>query len=76
MKTLLAFLYDELEFLYLNPRYTITDSSTDGNATVRITGPAVSFWLGNDRGQISYAVGRSCGQMSALEGASADRRFR
>ena len=76
MKTLLAFLYDELEFLYLNPRYTITDSSTDGNATVQITGPAAGFWLRNDRVPISCAVAPPCEQTSALKGASADRRLR
>lgn len=60
MRTLLAFLYNHFDFLYLNAKYRITDSSTDGvasnKASLRLTGPSASFWLGNDQGQISCAV--------------------
>jgi hypothetical protein len=60
MKTLLAFFYNHFDFLYLNTKYRITDSSTDGvatnNASLRLTGPSASFWLSNDRGQISCDV--------------------
>lgn len=60
MKTLLAFLYNNLDFLYLNPQYRITDSSTDGNQTVnagiQFSGPSTIFSFVNDRGQIACAV--------------------
>lgn len=60
MKTLLAYIYNNFEFLYLNPQYRITDSSTDGNptvnATLRFSGPSTSFWFGNDRGQVTCAL--------------------
>ena len=60
MKTLLAVLYNHFEFLYLDPRYRITDSRTDGAATndasLRLTGPVTSFWFGNDRGQVFCSV--------------------
>lgn len=56
MKTLLAILYNHFEFLYLDPRYRITDSSTSGaatnDATLRLTSPLMSFWFSNDRGQV------------------------
>jgi hypothetical protein len=56
VKTLLAVLYSHFEFLYLDPRYRITDSSTNGvannDATLRLTSPFVSFWFSNDRGQV------------------------
>jgi len=56
MKTLLAFIYNHFEFLYLDPRYRFTDSRTSGaatiDATLRLSGPLTSYWLSNDRGQI------------------------
>jgi len=56
MKTLLAVVYNHFEFLYLDPRYRITDSSTGGvatnDATLRLTTPFTSFWFSNDRGQV------------------------
>jgi hypothetical protein len=56
LKTLLAHIYNYFEFLYLNPRYRITDSSTGGtatsDATLRFTGPQASFWFSNERGRI------------------------
>jgi hypothetical protein len=56
MKTLLAFFYNHFEFLYLHPQYRITDSSTSGvatnGATLRLTGPVMSFWFSNDRGKV------------------------
>lgn len=63
MKTLLAHFYNHFEWLYLNPSYRLTDSSTDGNATVhahlRVTGPLLSFSLTNDRGDLSHAIART-----------------
>jgi hypothetical protein len=56
VKTLLAHLYNNFEFLYTNPRYRITDSSTDGrptgDASLRLTGPSASFWFSNERGRL------------------------
>jgi hypothetical protein len=49
-----------LEVLYLDPNYTITNSSTSGspteNASIRLTGTVLSWRLINDRGQIFIAV--------------------
>jgi hypothetical protein len=60
MKTLLAFLYNNLEFLYLNSRYRITDSSTTGSQTDRasltVTGSTMTVDLTNDRGKIRFEI--------------------
>jgi hypothetical protein len=56
VKTLLAHLYNDFEFLYTNPQYRFTDSSTDGrptgDASLRLTGPLASFWFSNERGRL------------------------
>ena len=56
MKTLLTHIFDNFEFLYTNPQYRITDSSTDGRPTgdafLRLTGPLASFWFTNERGRL------------------------
>jgi len=60
MKTLLGFFYNNLEFLYLNSRYHITDSSTTGmendRASLTLTGQTMTVTLTNDRGKIRFAV--------------------
>jgi hypothetical protein len=60
MTTLLEFYLQYLDFLYLNPRYRITNSSTSGVATndasLTLTGPETSWQIANDRGQILFSV--------------------
>ncbi|SHQ27625.1 Uncharacterised protein [Mycobacteroides abscessus subsp. bolletii] len=60
MKTLLEFYLRHLEFLYLDPRYRITNSRTTGvatnNASLVLTGPVLSWSIANDRGQIQFDV--------------------
>ncbi|MDO3126490.1 hypothetical protein P5V43_05165 [Mycobacteroides abscessus subsp. bolletii] len=60
MKTLLEFYLRHLEFLYLDPRYRITNSTTAGvaaiNASLTLTGPVLSWSIANDRGQIQFGV--------------------
>lgn len=60
MKTLLEFYLRHLEFLYLDPRYRITNSRTTGvatnNASLVLTGPVLSWSIANDRGQILFDV--------------------
>lgn len=60
MKTLLEFFLRYFDFLYLNPDYRITDSTTSGspsiNASLSLAGPVVSWDLSNDRGQVRFAV--------------------
>jgi hypothetical protein len=58
MTTLLEFYLKYLDFLYLDPRYHITDSSTTGVATndasLTLTSPVTSWQISNDRGQIMF----------------------
>ncbi|BBU24753.1 hypothetical protein [Mycobacterium xenopi] len=60
MKALLEYFLAYFEFLYLDPRYRITDSSTRGlaaiDASLRLTGPTLSWNLTNDRGQMQLTV--------------------
>jgi hypothetical protein len=60
MKRLLAFFYNHLEFLYLNPLYRISDSSTTGSATDRasltLTGETLTITLTNDHEVIRCSV--------------------
>lgn len=60
MKTLLEFFLRNFDFLYLNPDYRITDSTTSGNPTINaslsLAGPVVSWDLSNDRGQVGFNV--------------------
>jgi hypothetical protein len=60
VKALLEFFLRYCDFLYLNPRYRITDSRTSGAATtdaaLTLTGPVVSWSLHNNRGQIGFGV--------------------
>lgn len=60
MKTLLEYFLRYFDLLYLDPRYRITDSSTSGvatnNASLRLTGPILSWSLTNDKGQIVLHV--------------------
>ena len=60
MRTLLEFFLKYLDFLYLDPRYRGTDSSTVGvatsGATLTLTSPSTSWQLSNDRGRIGFAV--------------------
>lgn len=60
MKTLLEYFLRYFDLLYLDPRYRITDSSTGGvatnNASLRLTGPILSWSLANDKGQIVLHV--------------------
>ncbi len=61
MKTLLEFFSAYCSFLYLDPRYRITDSRTSGAPTIdaglTLTGPVLSWSLVNNRGQVSFGVG-------------------
>lgn len=58
VKTLLQFYLQYLSFLYLDPRYHITDSTTSGNPTINasltMTGPLLIWHISNDRGQIGF----------------------
>jgi hypothetical protein len=58
VKTLLKFFIEFLDYLYLDPRYKITDSTTSGSATnnaaITLTGPTISWQIANDRGQILF----------------------
>lgn len=60
MKSLLEFFLHYFEFLYLDPRYHVTDSTTSGspmiNASLTLTGPVISWELTNDRGQFGFAI--------------------
>lgn len=59
MRALLEFFLAYLDFVYLDPRYRITDSETasDGvNASLTVTGPTLTWALTNERGQIQIAV--------------------
>jgi hypothetical protein len=60
MTTLLEFFTKYLDFLYLDPRYRITNSSTSGVATndasLTLTGPETTWQIANDRGQILFSV--------------------
>ncbi|WP_083562195.1 hypothetical protein [Mycobacterium malmoense] len=60
MKTLLEFYLQYFNFLYLDPRYHITNSETSGNLTINasltLTGPLISWNLFNDRGQMGFAI--------------------
>lgn len=63
MTKLLQFFIRYLEVLYLDPRYHITNSSSNGspteNASLRLTGDILSWRLSNDRGQIRLVVAPS-----------------
>jgi hypothetical protein len=58
VKTLLQFYLQYLDFLYLDPRYRITNSATSGdpviNASLTLTGALLSCDISNDRGQIGF----------------------
>lgn len=60
MKYLLEVFLRYFEFLYLDPQYSITRSSTSGSpltgAQLIITGNKLSWSVTNDRGQISLAT--------------------
>lgn len=60
MKTLLEFFLHYFDFLYLDPRYRVTDSTTSGNPTINasltLTGPVISWELSNDRGQFGFTI--------------------
>ncbi|WAC90951.1 hypothetical protein [Mycobacterium sp. Aquia_213] len=60
MTTLLEFFLKYLDFLYLDPRFRITDSSTSGvatnNASLTLTSPVTTWQISNDRGQIHFDV--------------------
>jgi hypothetical protein len=60
MKTLLKFVIEYFDFLYLDARYRITDSSTSGVATIdaglNLTGPVISWSVHNDRGILGFGV--------------------
>jgi len=60
MKTLLEFFLLHFAFLYLDPNYRITDSTTSGNpsinASLSLVGPVISWDLSNDRGQIRFVI--------------------
>jgi hypothetical protein len=60
MKALLEFFLTYCDFLYLDPRYRITDSRTSGAPTIdaglTLTGPVVSWSLHNNRGRIGLGV--------------------
>ena len=59
MKTLLEFYLKNFAFLYLDPRYRITDSKTEGdaiNASLTVSGPILTWLLANDRDQMQISI--------------------
>jgi hypothetical protein len=60
VKTLLEFFLRYFDFLYLDPRYHITNSRTSGAASIdaglTLTGPVISWSLHNNRGKIGFGV--------------------
>ncbi len=60
MRALLEFFLNYFDFLYLDPHYRITDSTTDSSATINAslttTGPILSWQITNDRGQIRIDI--------------------
>jgi hypothetical protein len=57
LRALLEFLLKYLDFLYLDPRYRITDSKAQGaNASLTLTGPDLIWHIANDRGQMQLSV--------------------
>jgi hypothetical protein len=60
MKTLLELYLRYFDFLYLDPNYHITDSTSSGNPTINasltLTGPVISWDLTNDRGQALLSI--------------------
>lgn len=60
MKTLLEFYLQYLDFIYLDPKYRITNSKTTGSATINaaltLAGPTLTWQIANDRGQILFDV--------------------
>lgn len=60
MTTLLEFLLKHFDFLYLDPHYRITDSSTTGVATsgasLTLSSPTTSWQISNDRGRIAFSI--------------------
>jgi hypothetical protein len=60
LKTLLEYFLNYFELLYLDPRYRITNSSTNGaasnDASLAMTGPILSWQLANNSGQIELSV--------------------
>ncbi|WP_081292976.1 hypothetical protein [Mycobacterium colombiense] len=60
MKTLLEFIVRYVEFLYLNPKYRITDSSNRGladiDASISFSSEQLKWDVVNDRGIIYFAA--------------------
>lgn len=60
MKTLLEFIIQYAGFLYLDPRYRITDSSTRGipeiDASISFSSEQLKWDIINDRGSIYFAA--------------------
>jgi hypothetical protein len=59
MRSLLEFFVKYFDFVYLDPRYRITDSETGGdtiNASLTLTGPSFTWLLVNDRGQMQLSL--------------------
>ena len=60
MKTLLEFIVQYVGFLYLNPRYRVTDSSTRGladiDASISFSSEPLKWDVVNDRGRIYFAA--------------------
>jgi hypothetical protein len=57
VKELLEFYLKYFDFLYLDSRYRLSDSKTDGvNASLTVTGPNLTWSIVNDRGQIQLAI--------------------
>lgn len=60
MKTLLEYFLKYFEVLYLDSRYHITNSNSNGVATtdasLQLTGPTLSWDLTNDKGQMLLSV--------------------
>lgn len=60
MKTLLEFIIQYVDFLYLNPAYRFTNSRNRGladiDASISLTGERLQWNITNDRGQIHFAA--------------------
>ncbi|MBN7412657.1 hypothetical protein [Mycobacteroides abscessus] len=59
MKALLEVFLRQFDFLYLDPQYRITDSSTDENAvnaSLRVTGEVLTWQIVNDRNRLQLSI--------------------
>ncbi|MGR6978369.1 hypothetical protein [Mycobacteroides abscessus] len=59
MKKLLELFLSQFDFLYLDPQFRITNSSTDGsalNGSLTVTGNVLTWRIANDRNQLQLSI--------------------